>query len=109
MAKGAEAKQYIADKMAEMFGEDWIGEYEKKYYIWSRENGERIQIAISMTCPKTPINILETSKTIVENDSNSNWDWGWDNAPSAVTNNISIEITDEEKKNLAELINKLGL
>ena len=55
MAKGAVAKENIAKKMAEAFGNNWIGEYDKKYYVWSEENGEKIQIAISMTCPKTSI------------------------------------------------------
>ena len=55
MAKGAVAKENAAKKMAEVFGSNWIGEYDKKYYIWSEENGEKVQIAISMTCPKTPI------------------------------------------------------
>ena len=49
MAKGAVAKEQIAKKMAEIFGADWIGERDKKYYLWANENGERIQIAINMT------------------------------------------------------------
>lgn len=108
MAKGTEAKQRIANKMAEVFGSDWIGEYEKKYYIWSNENGERIQVAISMTCPKVPIEVSETTNTTSED--NSNWDWG-NSSTSNITpsTQISAEITEEEKKNLADLMAKLGL
>ena len=105
MAKGAEAKQRIADKMAEVFGSDWIGEYEKKYYVWSSENGERTQVAISMTCPKVPI---EVSATILED--NSNWDWGNSSTSNTIpSTQSSAEITEEEKKNLADLMAKLGL
>ena len=35
MAKGAVAKEQIAKKMAEVFGADWIGERDKKYYLCS--------------------------------------------------------------------------
>lgn len=106
MAKGAEAKQRIVNKFIEMFGKDWIGEYDKKYYIWSEENGERIQIAITMTCPKNPIEINR------DTDVNEDWDWGNSSTidQSVINkNSISAEITEEEKKNLAELMAKLGL
>ena len=58
MARGQEAKNYVAKKLAEAFGADYIGEIDKKYYVWSKENGERVQVAISMTCPKTPVELL---------------------------------------------------
>lgn len=108
MAKGAEAKQRVADKMAEVFGSDWIGEYEKKYYVWSSENEERIQVAISMTCPKVPVEVSKTMNTMLED--NSNWDWGNGSTSNAIPSaQVSTEITEEEKKNLADLMAKLGL
>ena len=33
MAKGNKAKEYVAKKLAEVFGEDYIGEFDKKLYI----------------------------------------------------------------------------
>lgn len=108
MAKGAEAKQRIADKMAEVFGSDWIGEYEKKYYVWSSENNERVQVAISMTCPKVPIEVSGTTNITL--DDNSNWDWGNSSTNNTISSaQVSAEITEEEKKNLADLMAKLGL
>lgn len=108
MAKGAEAKQKIANKLAEVFGKNWIGEYDKKYYIWSEENGERIQVAVSMTCPKNPIEIKENMRIDIDND-NENWDWENSSITKESKSNISVEITEEEKKKLAELMTKLGL
>lgn len=100
MAKGAVAKEQIAKKMAEVFGADWIGERDKKYYLWANENGERIQIAISMTCPKTPIG--EAGATA---DSNVlNFEDG-----ATVGGETPIEITIDEKKNIADLKARLGL
>lgn len=105
MAKGAEAKQKVANKLAEVFGVDWIGEYDKKYYVWSNEGGERIQLAIAMTCPKVPIEVASQA------DTGGDWDWG-DSAkaqPIAVNNSAPAEITEEEKQNIAELLKKLNL
>lgn len=100
MAKGAVAKEQIAKKMAEVFGADWIGERDKKYYLWANENGERIQIAISMTCPKTPVG--EAGATA---DSNVlNFEDG-----ATVGGETQVEITVDEKKNVADLMARLGL
>ena len=100
MAKGAVAKEQIAKKMAETFGADWIGERDKKYYLWANENGERIQIAISMTCPKTPVG--ETGTSV---DSNAlNFEDG-----ATAGGETQVEITVDEKKNVADLMARLGL
>ena len=55
MAKGAIAKDNITEKMRDAFGSDFIGVQDKKVYVWADDGGERVQIAISMTCPKTEI------------------------------------------------------
>lgn len=100
MAKGAVAKEQIAKKMAETFGTDWIGERDKKYYLWANENGERIQIAISMTCPKTPVGKVGASA-----DSNVlNFEDG-----ATAGGETQVEITVDEKKNVADLMARLGL
>lgn len=54
MAKGSVAKVNVANKIAEAFGADYVGcEDGKKWYVWADDGGERVQIAITMTCPKT--------------------------------------------------------
>ena len=104
MAKGSEAKAKLAAKMAEMFGEDWIGEVDKKYYIWSEENGERIQIAIAMTCPKIPVGAVPTHKPI----STDGVGYDFENMPT-ITPKETIEYTQEEKDTINRLITELGL
>lgn len=105
MAKGQEAKSYVAKKLAEAFGADYIGEVDKKYYVWSKENGERVQVAISMTCPKVPV---ETSGYVQIGDYNFEDDTGavmtTANVPSA-----PVEISAEERQNIADLMRKLNL
>ena len=97
--KGAAAKEQVIKKISSAFGEDFIGEVDKKIYVWANDNGEKVQIAISLTCPK---NFVENVSS-VKNKNDEILDF------SAETPNVNVEISDEEKKNIAELMAKLGL
>ena len=102
MAKGAEAKEYVAKKLKEVFGDDYVGEVDKKYYVWAYEGGQKMQIAIAMTCPKTPVgNIVEEKKEA--------FDWSDSGNESAPSTFKPIEIEDSEREKVAELMRKLGL
>lgn len=102
MAKGAEAKEYVARKLKEAFGEDYVGEVDKKYYVWSRENGQRMQIAIAMTCPKVPVGEVPAES--------GDFDWeGSSVTNEPVTKHNPVEIDDAERARVAELMKKLGL
>lgn len=59
MARGAIAKQIVEDKIRETFGKDFVGvdPSTKKIYVQAEENGEMIQVAIAMTCPKTNFSV----------------------------------------------------
>lgn len=37
MAKGAIGKQNVMDKIKTAFGSDFIGEYDKKIYVWAED------------------------------------------------------------------------
>ena len=106
-AKGNIAKENVARIIAEAFKQDYIGLYDKKYYVWANDGGEKVQIAISLTCPKTPIEVDASIDT-------DGGDWDFSDEPKAagpvaVMNAGPAEITEEEKANLADLLNKLGL
>lgn len=100
MARGNEAKQEVIQRIAEAFGADWIGEVDKKYYVFANENGEKLQIAISLTCPKTQVE--------VKNESYSN-KLNFESGETYAAPAQPIEISEEEKKNLADLMARLGL
>ena len=99
MAKGAQAKIAVINKIANAFGEDWIGEVNKKLYVWADDGGERVQISIALTCPKTMVDAPD--KNYVPDN-----DWSDDSTPAPVQR---AEISDEEKKNIADLMERLGL
>ena len=104
MAKGAIAKQNVINKLQAAFGADYIGEYDKKWYVWSQENGERVQIAISLTCPKVPV---EVSNAPVAGDFNFE-----DDAPTTVVAAGGFqpaEITEDERDKVRDLMKVLGL
>ena len=106
MAKGNIAKQNVVKKIQEIFGADFIGEVDKKIYVWTQENGERVQVAISLTCPKTPI---EVSGAPIPNFSGGMDFESMGAATVAPTSYVPAEISEEEKQTVADLMARLGL
>ena len=104
MAKGTIGKQNVINKIKQAFGADFIGEYDKKIYVWATENGERIQIALSLTCPKVPVAISDNPTT-----GDFNFE---DDAPNVVVAAGAYqpaEITKEERERVNDLMKRLGL
>ena len=101
MAKGAEAKLHVIEKIAAAFGTDYIGEFDKKIYVWSTEGGEKMQVAIAMTCPKVPVGIVNQSNEL-------NFENNMNNAVRP-TSFEPAEFTDNERKTVEELMKQLGL
>lgn len=105
MSKGSAAKAYVEAAIKESFKENYIGTDGKKYYVMAPENGEMLQIAITLSCPKTPY--APNGSTIV-NESTS-FDWG---ESSIVPNKVSsepLEITADEQNTLNKLLESLAL
>ena len=101
MARVAEAKENLINKILNIPHIEYIGEYDKKHYFWSEENGEKVQVAIAMTCPKNPVAAVEPQG-----------DFNFEDDAVAELHPMKFEpaeITDEERDKVAELIEKLGL
>lgn len=99
MAKGNIAKDNLIKRFATALGDDYIGvdDTGKKFYFWSVENGERVQVAITLTVPKTPIecnarggDLNFESETV---------------APATKR----VEMDEDEKATLNRLMKELGL
>ena len=54
-ARGSIAKDAVIKRLIEAFGDDYIGEFDKKQYVWANDGGQKVQIAIALTCPKTNV------------------------------------------------------
>ena len=105
MAKGTIAKELVEKKIISAFGADYIGTIDKKIYVQALENGEKVQIAISLTCPKVPVMVDNTVQI---------GDFNFEEPLQIVTTTATstftpAEISDEERKNVADLMARLGL
>lgn len=109
MAKGAEGKAKVIAKIAEAFGTDYIGEVDKKVYVWTTENGERIQIAIALTCPKVMVDCADTGAPIGVPQGDFNFEDGPGVVTAPVKQVTAAEISETEKQNIADLMARLGL
>ena len=106
-AKGTVAKSEVAKKIAAAFGASYVGEYDKKYYVWENDGGgEMVQIAISLTCPKTPVANVAPAAL----DFGGGMDFeAMDTIKIAQTAFAPAEITEEEVSNIQSLMERLGL
>ena len=103
MARGSIAKEEVVKKLKDAFGANFIGEIDKKVYIWADDGGERVQIAISMTCPKNPVATINTKEL------NYNTGIDFTNEDTVVIVPEKTEISDEEKANVRKLMQRMGL
>lgn len=103
MARGAQAKNKVEQIISSAFKDNFLGIYDKKLYVQAEENGEMVQIAISLTCPKTPVAV---SNKPLNFDDNLNFEDGATIIPHP---QMQTEISDEERQTVKELMERLGL
>lgn len=98
MKKGDAAREAVKNKIIEAFGDDFAGVQDKKIFINVKDGpgGEVVQMAISMTMPKTPIGKVAAS------------DGGA--FPSTTEQKPNpTELSDEDKSEVARLMERLGI
>ena len=105
MAKGAIAKQQVENRIRLEFGDDFVGSNGKELFVWGDENGERVQIKISLTCPKTNYTGPDVASGNTKTGVKPALDWS-DNADTVTP---VTELTQEEKDTVNSLLEKLGL
>lgn len=103
-SRGTEAKEKVIDAIRSAFGDKYLGVYDKKVYVLSEENGESIQVAISLTCPKTPIEPNDTTL-----DFGQGRDFENPNVTFSQPSSNNSVISEEERQTIAELMTRLGL
>ena len=96
--RGSTAKEYVSKKIQEAFGPAFLGIVDKKLYISVKENGENLQVAISLTCPKENLEFAtDVAPTIGET------------AASQIGTPASAQFTQKEKETIEELMRRVGL
>ena len=106
MAKRGEvARERAKDIICNAFGEDFVTVQDKKIYVMAKdEGGEKVQFAITLTMPKTPI---DTGNTYVNKN-----DWTGTEGPTTAERsapNTVSEISDEDRAKIDELMKTLGI
>ncbi|MBO5909336.1 MAG: hypothetical protein J6Q67_06105 [Clostridia bacterium] len=100
MAKGALAKADVTKKILSMF--DNAFEYGKEIRVPMIENGEQVQIKVTLTCAKENVECGADTALPGEFPTPVNA------APTPV-NTAPVQPTAEEKQNVANLLRSLGL
>lgn len=108
-SKGTIAKATVEKKIAEAFGADFLGISDKKIYLNVSDGGaEKIQVALSMTCPKTPVDFgVSATPVTTLSEKEINEIPPWEDIPTFTPK--KAEITQEERENVYKLMEKLGL
>jgi len=113
MAKGTNAKLDVIEKLKEVFGDNFIGEVDKKIYVYANDGDEMVQIAIAMTCPKVAVDAAPASKTVSSGARQGVF------KPDGTFEDMTgirgpipqagFEISDEESQKVADLMKSLGI
>lgn len=94
MAKGAESKAKLIEKLKEIYPDAF--EYGKEFRIPFEEDGQRVEIKVALTCAKSNVGGEGASEV------------------SGVESNTPVDVvaaapTEQEKENIAKLMDRLGL
>ena len=107
MARGANAKIQAENIIKEAFGENFAGVADKKLYIWADDGGEKVQIAITLTCPKTNVDFGDNAGGFIEAGPATGIVGSY--VGKRVTIEPIVEMTPEEEANIQTLLEKLNL
>lgn len=88
-----EAKDAFASKIINLFPNDYIGTFDKKYYFWS--NG--IQVCMALTCPKNPVGESSSPPS------------AFPQVEEKEIKNTTVEYTPEERATIEKLMTALGI
>lgn len=100
-AKGSKAKENVKQIIANAFGDKFVGEVDKKLYVWADDGGETVQIAIAMTMPKNPIG--EVPKNT------NDWTASAESAGGTTVVGAGAAISPEDEAKIVALMKELGI
>ena len=104
MAKGTESKNIIFNKLKEIYSNSFWEDEGKILRIPLTENGETIEIKVTLTAAKNNLGTAGPASAFSE--SGSEEVAGYMPSP---TSSATVEMTQEEKDNVANLLASLGL
>ena len=108
MARGTESKSYITKKLLETFEGSFLYNDGKEIRIPLKEDGEIVQIKVTLTCAKTNVSTEDSTpaefKVVPAADNELNFE---DSQISLTP--ATINTTPEERANIARLVEKFNI
>ena len=98
-AKGTATKQSIMNKLLEVFPDSFLYNGGKELRINQMEDGELVQIKVTLTASKTIVKNENSSKPVLTNSE----------VTTANIEEIPQEPTEEEKERLRILLEEMGI
>ena len=89
--RGTIAKTNVENMIKAAFGNAYVGIHDKKLYVLADDGGQQVQIAITLTCPKTGIEASEEPEY------------------AGFVEETTIEFTPEEEQTIETLLKKYNL
>ena len=109
MARGTESKSYITKKLLETFEGSFLYNDGKEIRIPLKEDGEIVQIKVTLTCAKTNVSTEDSTpvefKTTPAANASNELNFEDTPAPSPA----EINTTPEERANIARLVEKFNI
>lgn len=93
MAKGSESKELFYKKILETFNGSFLYNGNKEIRIPMTENGELIQLKVSVVCAKENVNVGNAGTEV----------------KGSIEPKVAADITEDEKKEVIDLIKLLQL
>lgn len=109
MARGTESKSYITKKILETFEGSFLYNDGKEIRIPLKEDGEIVQIKVTLTCAKTNVSTEDSTPTEFKTTpaANASNELNFEDTPAPSP--AEINTTPEERANIARLVEKFNI
>lgn len=109
MARGTESKSYITKKILETFEGSFLYNDGKEIRIPLKEDGEIVQIKVTLTCAKTNVSTEDSTPAEFKTTpaANASNELNFEDAPAPSP--AEINTTPEERANIARLVEKFNI
>ena len=108
MARGTESKSYITKKILETFEGSFLYNDGKEIRIPLKEDGEIVQIKVTLTCAKTNVSTEDSTPAEFKAAPAADNELNFEDSQISVTP-ATVNTTPEERANIARLVEKFNI
>ena len=108
MARGTESKSYITKKILETFEGSFLYNDGKEIRIPLKEDGEIVQIKVTLTCAKTNVSAEDSTPAEFKAEPAADNELNFEDSQISPTP-ATVNTTPEERANIARLVEKFNI